>query len=234
MSHLDYASAMLLGMPKTLINIMQCTQNWAARITIGKTKIGNDSATEIRSLHWLPIKERIDFKITTHIYKCQNNQAPMYLQKLITEKKIKHPGLHSSKTKFLLEVPSTKRHIIKWAEARLEDDDDDDVDEDDDEDSDAVNIGTSSQLLHIISHQKAFMPWSKFPTEVLQQLDALKQAMIHQQGKTCKKQASLMSFSNKMAALQSPPQLALWCTYTLTLFKAVHILPKEIFFKKLW
>ena len=32
-----------------------------ARITIGKTKFRNDSATEIRrSLHWLPIRERID------------------------------------------------------------------------------------------------------------------------------------------------------------------------------
>ena len=73
---------------------MQNTQNWAARITISKTKIINNSAAEIRrSLHWLPIKERIDFKIAMHIYKCQNNQAPMYLQKLITEKKIKHPGL---------------------------------------------------------------------------------------------------------------------------------------------
>ena len=93
MSHLDYANAILSGIPKMLINIMQCTQNWAARITIGKTKIGNDSATEIRSsLHWLPIRERIDFKIATYIYKCQNNQAPMHLQKFITEKKIKHPG----------------------------------------------------------------------------------------------------------------------------------------------
>ena len=113
MSHLDYANTMLSGIPKTLITIMQCMQNRAARITTGKTKIRNDSATEIRrSLHWLPIRERIDFKISTHLYKCQNNQAPMYLQRLITEKKIKHPGLHSSKTKLLLEVPSTKRHTF--------------------------------------------------------------------------------------------------------------------------
>ena len=112
-SHLDYANAMLSGIPKTLIKIMQCMQNQAARITIGKTKMRNDSATEVRrSLHWLPIRERIDFKIATHIYKCQNNQAPMYLQKLITKKKIMHPGLHSSKTKLLLEVPSTKRYTF--------------------------------------------------------------------------------------------------------------------------
>ena len=33
-------------------------------------------------------------------------------QRLITEKKIKHPGLHSWKTKFLLEIPSTKRYTF--------------------------------------------------------------------------------------------------------------------------
>ena len=33
----------------------------------------------------------------------------MYLQELITEKKIKHPGLHSLKPKFQVEVLSTKR-----------------------------------------------------------------------------------------------------------------------------
>ena len=39
MSHLDYANAMLSGIPKTLIKIMQCTQNQAARIPIGKTDV---------------------------------------------------------------------------------------------------------------------------------------------------------------------------------------------------
>ena len=113
MSHLDYVNAMLSGIPKTLMKIMQGTQNRAARITIGKSRITNDSPTEIRrSHHWLLIKERIDFKRATHIYKCQNNQAPMYLQNLITKKKIKHPGLCSSETKLLLEVPSTKRHTF--------------------------------------------------------------------------------------------------------------------------
>ena len=112
-SHLDYANAMFLGLPKSLIKIMQCTQSRAARITTGKAKIKNDSVTEIRrSLHLLPIRERIDFKIATHIYKFLNNQAPMYLQRLITEKKIKHPGLHSSITKHLLEVPAIKRHTF--------------------------------------------------------------------------------------------------------------------------
>ena len=41
MSHFNfnYASAIVSGIPKTLINIIWNMQNWAARITIGKTKI---------------------------------------------------------------------------------------------------------------------------------------------------------------------------------------------------
>ena len=73
MLHPDYANVMLSGIPKTLINIMQSMQNWEARITIGKTETGNNSIIEIISLHWLLIKERIDFKIATLIYKYQNN-----------------------------------------------------------------------------------------------------------------------------------------------------------------
>ena len=38
----------------------------------------------------------------------------------------------------------------------------------DDEEDDADYIGTSRPLLHILSHQKAFMQWNKFPTKVLQ------------------------------------------------------------------
>ena len=70
MSYFNYANAMLSGIPKACINIMQNMQNWAARITIGKQKNRSKNVTEIRwSLHWLPIKERIDFKITTLIHK---------------------------------------------------------------------------------------------------------------------------------------------------------------------
>ena len=85
-------------------------------------------------------------------------------------------------------------NVLSELEPEPEDDDDDE--EDDNEESDADNIGTSSQLLNILSCQKAFMQWNKFPTEVLQQLHALEQAVICQQVKKCKKLASLMSFFN--------------------------------------
>ena len=35
------------------------------------------------TLHWLPVKYRIDFKIAVLVYKCLNNLAPTYLSNLI-------------------------------------------------------------------------------------------------------------------------------------------------------
>ena len=67
-------------------------------------------------------------------------------------------------------------------------------DDDDDDEADSDYIGNTSQFLHTLSHQRAFMQQNKFPTEVLKQLQALEQANVHHQIETCMKQASLMSF----------------------------------------
>ena len=34
----------------------------------------------LRYLHWLPIRQRITFKIAVLVYKCQHGMAPQYLQ----------------------------------------------------------------------------------------------------------------------------------------------------------
>ena len=36
------------------------------------------------ALHWLPVRQRIQFKILTLVYRCQNHQAPAYLSACIT------------------------------------------------------------------------------------------------------------------------------------------------------
>ena len=37
----------------------------------------------LSSLHWLPVKERIDFKIACFIFKCLHHLAPTYLSEII-------------------------------------------------------------------------------------------------------------------------------------------------------
>ena len=57
---------------------LQAIKNSAARLVKRKRK--SDEITPIlHELHWLPIKERIVFKLLMFVYKILNDQAPMYL-----------------------------------------------------------------------------------------------------------------------------------------------------------
>ena len=71
-SHLDYASSILVDLPKCDINKLQRVQNMASKLVLGKAKY--DSATEcLKQLYWLPIKMRIKFRLLCLIYKTLNN-----------------------------------------------------------------------------------------------------------------------------------------------------------------
>ncbi|KAF7697257.1 hypothetical protein HF521_005675, partial [Silurus meridionalis] len=80
---LDYCNALLGGCPASLINKLQLVQNAAARVLTRLRKY--DHITPIlSSLHWLPVKFRIDYKLLLLTYKTLNGLAPMYLFSLLT------------------------------------------------------------------------------------------------------------------------------------------------------
>ncbi len=58
-SRLDYCNALLGGCSACLINKLQIVQNAAARVLTRTRKYDHIMST----LHWLPIKHRIDLKI---------------------------------------------------------------------------------------------------------------------------------------------------------------------------
>ena len=67
-------------------------QNSVARLVLGNN--ANHSSTEnTKQLHWLPIKQCIDYKVLTLVHKCWHKKAPNYLQDLLTEKSVRRPGL---------------------------------------------------------------------------------------------------------------------------------------------
>ena len=81
-SRLDYGNALLAGIPDTQMTRLQKVQNTAARI-LTKTKKYDHITHVLKSLHWLPVDKRIQYKINLLTYKCLHNQALEYLTELL-------------------------------------------------------------------------------------------------------------------------------------------------------
>jgi hypothetical protein len=107
LTHLDYSNSVLSGLPKKSITQLQRTQNWAAKVVLHRDKYSS-SSDALLTLHWLPIKERIDFKVLCLVYKCLNNMAPQYLSSLIKIKTFSRVTRASTQG-IILEVPMVRK-----------------------------------------------------------------------------------------------------------------------------
>ena len=81
-SHLDYCNGLYFGLPDSTISPLQRIQNMAARL-ITKTRKYEHITPILRSLHWLPILTRIQFKILLLVFKIKHGYAPSYLNDLL-------------------------------------------------------------------------------------------------------------------------------------------------------
>ena len=63
-SHLDYANALLYGLPTITLSKFQRIQNMCTQLVLRRSK-GSSITQCLKDLHWLPIHQRIEFKILT-------------------------------------------------------------------------------------------------------------------------------------------------------------------------
>lgn len=107
-TRLDYCNALYSGISQSSLARLQLVQNAAARLLTGSRKYDHVSPL-LSSLHWLPVRYRIDFKILLFVFKCLNGLAPRYLSDLLVtyspSRSLRSTDQH------LLVVPKTKRKL---------------------------------------------------------------------------------------------------------------------------
>ena len=81
-SRLDYVNCILYGLPQNLIRRLELIQNNAARVVLRKRKF--DHVTPLlKELHWLPIHQRIMYKVNLMTYKALHGLAPKYIADML-------------------------------------------------------------------------------------------------------------------------------------------------------
>ena len=112
-SKLDYCNSLLTGLPACALKPLQMIQNAAARLVFNQPKFSHVTPL-LRSLHWLPVIARTEYKTLMLAYKATKGMAPSYLQNMIqpykpsrslrsantgklSEPSLKHPGQRSKR-----------------------------------------------------------------------------------------------------------------------------------------
>ena len=85
-SKIDSNNSLYIGLPKTtLLNKLSRVQHASARF-ITSTPKQPDALPMLKALHWLPIEERVEFKVLLLAFKALIGEGPSYIKELIPPK----------------------------------------------------------------------------------------------------------------------------------------------------
>ena len=86
-SRVDYCSSLLCGLPASHLNKVQRVLNAAARQVCRAPRYCRITPL-LYELHWLPVRQRISFKILLFVFKAIHGFAPTYLRELVSIKRL--------------------------------------------------------------------------------------------------------------------------------------------------
>ena len=114
-SRLDYCNSLLAGISDSLLLQLQSVLRVAACLVMRKGKFDPISDDIRDHLHWLPIPQRVQFKLGLLVYKCLHGGAPPYLVEMFVQNS-DVPALRSlrSTARGCLVIPRTKTVTIGW------------------------------------------------------------------------------------------------------------------------
>ena len=108
-SKLDYCNSLYSGLPSASLSRLQSVQNSLARLVFPSVKRSDHITPTLKKLHWLPIPQRITFKIALLTFKALSCHQPSYLCELIVPYQ---PTRHlRSADQRLLTVPDIKSSL---------------------------------------------------------------------------------------------------------------------------
>ena len=111
-SRLDYCNSLFLSLTDFELRRLQLVQNSLCRIVTRSSKFSHITP-QLKKLHWLPVRYRVQFKIGLITYKILNQGQPVYLRELI------HPYSSSRNTRRstpklkFLQTPTFDRRVHK-------------------------------------------------------------------------------------------------------------------------
>ena len=109
---LDYCSSVLSGISGQLLQRLQSVFNAAARLVFSARKSQHITPL-LRELHWLKVRERIQFRLCVLAYCCLTGTAPSYLtETLRSTADVGSRRRLRSASKSTLVIPTTRRTTL--------------------------------------------------------------------------------------------------------------------------
>jgi len=105
MSRVDYCNAVLIGIAKQQMSRLQMILNTAARLLLRIPRFGHISSAITNTLHWLPVHERVTFKVCCLVWNCVAGTGPAYLRELCVWSSVDSVRRLRSSDMSLLKVP---------------------------------------------------------------------------------------------------------------------------------